>query len=395
MAQPLAGYRVLDLTWQGPGPYCAMILAQLGADVIVVDDGSARGRAAREDGSLSRFMGRVGSYARRECRRIALDLKHPDGREVAQRLIARSDVLLEGFRPGVAKRLGLGADALRTAYPRLVYCSISGYGQDGPLRDKAGHDINYLSLAGLLGLTGAPGGPPALPGTIVADLAAGGLPAAVAVLAALLDRERSGQGRVIDVAMQEGVAALLGPVLALRAVGEPMVPAGTILTGAAPWYGVYATADGRYLAVGAIEPWLFVHLCTRLGHPEWAEQQFERPAWPRLRARLAETFASRPLEGWRELFDDPNSCVTPLATMDEALLDPQLAHRAVYAFGEDDAVHPRVIPRISGSNDTPVRAWWPEPGADADDVLAELGYSTDEQARLRASGAVPPSFPGL
>ncbi|RIK42511.1 MAG: carnitine dehydratase, partial [Chloroflexi bacterium] len=252
--QPLEGYRVLDLSWQGPGPYCALILAQLGADVIVVDDGSPRGRAARAPGAVGAYMERIGRYARRECRRIALDLKHPDGQRVTQQLVARADVLIEGFRPGVAARLGLGAEELTGRYPRLVYCSISGFGQNGPYRAAAGHDINYLALAGLLGLTGASDGAPVVPGTIVADLAAGGLPAAVAILAALLARERSGTGCVIDAAMQEGSVALLAPILALRAAGEPMRPAGTILTGAAPWYGVYETADGRFVAVGTIEP---------------------------------------------------------------------------------------------------------------------------------------------
>lgn len=388
MSRPLSGYRVVDLTWQGPGPYCALILAQLGAEVVVVDDGSARGRAARDAGSLARFMGRVGSYARRQCRRIALDLKHPEGHEIVHRMISRSDVLLEGFRPGVADRLGLGAAALTATYPRLIYCSISGYGQDGPYREKAGHDINYLALAGLLGLTGTDDGALALPGTIVADLAAGGLPAAVAILAALLDRERGGHGRVIDVSMHEGVAALLAPMLALRAAGEPMMPGGTILTGAAPWYATYATADGRSLAVGAIEPWLFAHLCARLGHPEWAALQFDRPAWPRLRADLSTIFASRPLAGWQELFDDADACVTPVATIDEALTDPQLAHRDVFALGDDAAVHPRVIPRIMGDDVPEVHAWWPEPGADADDVLAELGYDARQRATLRSSGAI-------
>lgn len=389
MTQPLAGYRVLDLTWQGPGPYCALVLAQLGADVIVVDDGSARGRTARDEGSLATFMGRIGSYARRECRRIALDLKHPDGQEVVGCLLERADVVLEGFRPGVAERLGLGPATLTARYPRLVYCSISGFGQDGPYRERAGHDINYLALAGLLGVTGATGGPPALPGTIVADLAAGGLPAAVAVLAALLERERTGHGQVIDVAMQEGVAALLGPLLALRAAGEPMAPAGTILTGAAPWYAVYPTADDRYLSVGAIEPWLFAHLCTRLGHPEWAELQFDRAQWPRLRADLQTLFASRPLAGWQPLFDDPNTCVAPIATIDEALFDPQLVARGVYAHGPQQAVHPRVVPRMAGVPSPPqVRAWWPEPGADAGQILSELGYDPQQQSLMRAGGGV-------
>lgn len=221
MVPPLAGYHVVDLSRYGPGPFCSMLLGDLGAEVIVVDDGaprSARGR--RNDPATAQDdLTQPLEYMRRNARRIALDLKHKDGQLVMQRLVSRADVFIESFRPGVAARLGLGHEPLRDQHPRLVYCSISGYGQSGPYRDWQGHDVNYLGLGGLLGLTGQVDGPPSLPGTLVADLAGGGMPAALAILGALLARERTGVGQYIDVSLQEGVVGLLSPMIALALAG--------------------------------------------------------------------------------------------------------------------------------------------------------------------------------
>jgi alpha-methylacyl-CoA racemase len=372
---PLAGIRVLDLTRYGPGPYCAMLLGDLGADVIVVDEATPPEQRGRRAGSaeLAELLQAM-EFMRRNARRIALDLRHPDGQAVMQRLVARADVLLEGFRPGVAARLGLDAETLRRAHPRLVYCSISGYGQAGPYRERAGHDINYLALGGLLGLTGAAGGPPVLPGTLVADLAAGGLPAAVAILGALLARERSGAGRTLDVAVQEGVAALVAPLLALYGAGEPVGRGEAIFTGAAPWYGVYETADGRHLAVGAIEPWFWAALCERLERPEWTARQFERAAWPAIRGELRRIFLSRPLDVWLEHFAGSDACVTPVHSIAELLADPQLAARGTFTPDGDDPsrVIPRALPLLRDTPPAPRRAP-SQPGGDSEAILAELG----------------------
>jgi alpha-methylacyl-CoA racemase len=368
MSAPLAGYRVLDLTLYGPGPYCAMLLRELGAEVIAVDDGTPaerRGRRGVIDGEVATVLASV-EYMRRGVRRIALDLRHPDGQLVLHRLLARADVLLEGFRPGVATRLGLAQDEVRRAYPRLVYCSISGYGQDGPYRLRAGHDINYLALGGLLGLTGAAGGPPVLPGTLVGDLAGGGQPATIAVLGALLARERTGEGAYLDIAVQEEVARLLGPLLALHAAGQPVDRGTSSFTGGAPWYAVYETADGLHLAIGALEPWFWAAFCERVGHPEWIAQQADRAAWPALHAGLTTLFRSQPRAYWLALLDGVDACVTPVLSPDELLADPQLAVRGVFP-------DPGTLPPPSA------------PGADRDAILVALDFTPAEQERLRAS----------
>lgn len=393
MDSPLAGIRVVDLTRYGPGPYCAMLLGDLSAEVVAVDESTPperRGRRGAIAGDLARMLGAL-EYMRRNTRRIALDLRHPDGQTVIQRLVAGADVLLEGFRPGVAARLGLDPAELRAAHPRLIVCSISGYGQEGPYRDRAGHDINYLALGGLLGLTGPAGGAPLPPGSLVADLAAGGLPAVVAILGALLQRERTGAGQYIDVSVQEGVAALASPMFALLQAGFPVARGAAHLTGAAPWYGVYLTADGRHLALGAIEPWFWAELCRRLDHPEWAERQMDTAAWPAMRAELARIFLAAPLAVWLERFADSDVCLTTVLEPDEVFHDPQLAARRAFATVADAAGNPvqhvRALPVMSGTHAD--RREPPSPsGADAVAILTDLGFSADDRERLLRSGGV-------
>lgn len=389
MISPLAGVRVLDFSMYGPGPYCSMLLGDLGADLVVVDEGSprlARGRRHRPETNTADLTQPL-EYMRRNARRIALDLKHPDGQHIVQRLAGRADVLIESFRPGVAARLGLGHEDLRRRHPRLVYCSISGYGQSGPYRDWQGHDINYLALGGLLDMTGNPDGAPVLPGTLVADLAAGGLPAVVAILGALLARERSGEGQFIDVSLQEGVVGLLSPMLALAKAGWPVERGASVLTGGAPWYRVYGTSDGRYIAVGAIEPWLFAELCRRLDHPEWQERQYDRDDWPEMAAEMARIFGAEPLQHWRDLLEPAGVCVTRVSELDDVLDDPQLVSRGAFGHADQQATYARTLPLMSGV--PPVDARPPSaPGADGDAILAEIGIDADERRRLRQSGGV-------
>jgi alpha-methylacyl-CoA racemase len=374
-----AGYRVLDLV-AGPGPYCALILAQLGADVIVVDDGSPRGRAAREGGSLALY----GAGRELRASRVPADRARPQasGRAGGRPAVDRAGRCVARRVPTGRRRAPwAGRRGAHDGPSRLVYCSISGYGQDGPYRDKAGHDVNYLSLAGLLGLTGAAGGPPPCRERSSRTSPRAGCPRSSRHWRPWFDRERTD-------------AAGSSTWRCRRGRGVAGAGAGTAGDGRAdgarrddperrgPWHSVYATADGRYVSVRAIEPWLFAHLCERLDHPEWAEKQFERSAWPGLRADLAGTFGARPLDGWRPLFDDADACVSPVATIDEALGDPQLSQRATFAFGPEGAVHPRVVPRVSGVGAaSPVRAWWPEAGADADEVLSDLGSASTNDRR--------------
>jgi crotonobetainyl-CoA:carnitine CoA-transferase CaiB-like acyl-CoA transferase len=352
--------------------------------VVVVDEHVPAERRGRRDvvGEGGDFPPGGLSYMRRNARRIALDLKHPDGQAVLARLAGWADVLLESFRPGVAARLGLGVEALRARHPRLVYCSISGYGQDGPYRDRPGHDINYLALGGMLG---GGLGAPAMPTTIVADLAAGGMQAALGVLGALLARERGGPGQVIDVSMQEGVVALMSPMLAGVAGGGREARWGGYLTGAAPWYNLYATSDGRHLAVGALEPWFWTELSRRLGHPEWAALQFTPHAFPAIHAELTRIFAARTLAEWTAELVDADVCVTPVLTLAETLADPQLAARGTFLRDADGVPQARTLPRLAGSQEPRPP---PAPGADAAELLAELGFDPAERERLLADGGV-------
>jgi len=306
---------------------------------------------------------------------------------VVQRLVSRADVLIESFRPGVAARLGLDQEQLREQHQRLIYCSISGYGQSGPYRDWQGHDINYLSLGGLLGLTGAPDGPPIVPGTLVADLAGGGLPAAIAILGALLGRERSGEGQFIDVSLQEGVVGLLSPMIALALAGWSVGRGTSVLSGGAPWYRVYATSDGRYLAVGAIEPWLFAELCRQLEHSEWQDRQYDEAGWPAMAAEMERIFSAHPLQHWRDRLEPAGVCVTGVSELGEVLNDPQLATRGTFGDGVPQAMNVRTLPVMSGMPRSPASPP-SDPGADAEEVLEGLGFSPGERQRLRQSGGV-------
>jgi crotonobetainyl-CoA:carnitine CoA-transferase CaiB-like acyl-CoA transferase len=366
-----------------------MLLGDLGASVTVVDEGTDpgnRGRRSLAESSTADLTEPL-EYMRRNAQRIALDLRHPDAQVVIQRLVSQADVLIESFRPGVAARLGLGYDELSERHQRLVYCSISGYGQSGPYRDRQGHDINYLALGGLLALTGSADGPPSLPGTLVADLAGGGLPATVSILGALLARERTGQGQYIDVSLQEGVVGLLSPMIALQLAGWHVGRGNSVLSGAAPWYRVYPTCDGRYVAVGAIEPWLFATLCQLLEHPEWHARQYDEAGWPEMATEMERIFAAQPLQHWRDLLEPAGVCVTAVSTLDEVYNDPQLADRGAFGSGAIQAANVRALPIMSGMPERDVQP--PSaPGADADAVLAALGFGSEERQRLRTNGGV-------
>ena len=384
MGGPLDGAVVCDLTRYGPGPYCAMLLGDMGADVVVVDEARA-GAMAAPGGAL----GGTGSWMRRNSRRIGLDLKHPDGQAVIRRLLARADVMLEGFRPGVAARLGLDPKALRRQHPRLVICSISGFGQDGPYRDRPAHDLNYVTMGGLLDGNRGSDGAPVVPATVLADLAAGGMQAAIGVLAALLARERTGEGQLVDVSLHEGMVALMAPMLT-RLLGDT-TREWTLLTGEAPWYNVYQTSDGRHISVAAVEPWFYATVCRLLGHPEWAGTQFDTSTWAGTRTEMAEVFRSRPLQAWRGLLEEEETCVAAVPTMAEVLDDGHLRARGTFVpvIRDDgtETVHVRPVPRLS---ETPLEIRRPPPrfGANTDEVLSDLGFDAAERDRLCAGGGV-------
>ncbi|MSQ28848.1 MAG: CoA transferase [Dehalococcoidia bacterium] len=272
---PLQGYTVLDLTLRAPGPYCTWILGDLGADVLRVEEPHSRAREDARDPAEEEQRAAHDVLGRNK-RSIALNLKNGEARDIFHRLCEGADAVVEGFRPGVVQRLGVDYETLRSINPRIIYCSLSGFGQTGPYRSLPGHDINYIALGGALGITGHPGGPPAIPGNLLADFAGGGMQAAIGVLVALLHRERTGEGQQIDVAMSDGVVALMATAFSeYFATGEAPLPGETRLTGAVPYYQSYLTKDGRYLSVGCLEPWFFENLCRLLESADFLPHQHE------------------------------------------------------------------------------------------------------------------------
>ncbi|MBI4492030.1 MAG: CoA transferase, partial [Chloroflexi bacterium] len=320
-----------------------------------------------------------------------LNLKHLRGREVAHRLAARADVLLEGFRPGVADRLGLGYAVLAAINPRLVYCSLSGYGQDGPYRDRAGHDLNYLGYAGLLALNGPAEGPPVPSPAQVADLGGGAWPAACAILAALLERERSGRGRFLDVAMLDGSLAWMGPSLAALLAGGPPLERGKLeLSGALPCYQLYRAADGRFMALGALEPPFWQTFCATLGRSDLLPYQYahgDQAAWAI--AQVAAVIATQPRAAWVERFAGVDACFTPVLEPHEVPADPQVQARGLLleAGGDSQPAPRQVAPpvRFAPLEHLPPA---PELGADTEAVLAEAGYGDEAIEELRVEGVV-------
>jgi crotonobetainyl-CoA:carnitine CoA-transferase CaiB-like acyl-CoA transferase len=369
---PLAGVRVLDLTRLLPGPMATLHLADLGADVIKIEDTGAGDYASPA----------VRALVNRNKRGIRLDLKHPEGAAALLQLSRGADVLIEGFRPGVMQRLGLGWEVLAAANPRLVMCSLSGWGQTGPLRDLPGHDLNYAALAGV---TDQMGGLTNLP---IADLLGGTMTAVMGLLAALYDAARTGRGRHVDVAIADGVLAhAVLPLAMLNQTGSvPRIGEGT-LTGALACYGLYATADGRQLAVGALERKFWDGLCSRIARPELAalHRSGDAAIEARLRAELTALFGSQPLAHWAALFADVPACVTPVLRLDETLAHPHFRARGMAPAAALPQLGCPV--RMTGFEPGTPRAA-PTPGQHSDEVLAEAGFDAPAIQALRASGAL-------
>jgi alpha-methylacyl-CoA racemase len=373
---PLAGFGVVELAGIGPGPFCAMILADLGADVVRVDRPGPPSPTASWD------------VLNRGRRSVAVDLKAPEGLAIVHALVDRADAMLEGFRPGVAERLGVGPDDCLARNPRLVYGRMTGWGQEGPRSHEAGHDITYAAVAGALAHIGRRGQPPTPPLNLVADFGGGGMVLALGIVAALLAGQRSGEGQVIDAAMVDGVALLMAPFFPARRNGFWSDERGTnMLDSGAPYYDCYECADGRYVAVGALEPQFFAALLEGLElDPAELPEQHDSSGWPVLRDAFARTFASRPLARWVERFAEFDACVAPVNTMEEALRDEHLVARGTLV--EVDGVpQPVPAPRFSG---TPTSLHRPPPGAGehTDEILAELGYDEGAITALKAAGTV-------
>jgi alpha-methylacyl-CoA racemase len=376
---PLHGVRIVEVAAIGPAPYGVMLLADLGADVVRVDRvTAAQGRPGMEATMVGLSRNR---------RSIAVDLRTDDGPEVVRRLAATADVLIEGFRPGVAERLGIGPDHCRDRNGRLVYARMTGWGQDGPLAPRAGHDIDYAAVAGALHTVGRPDSPPAPPVNYLADFGGGGTFLAIGVLAALLERATSGRGQVVDAAMIDGAASQTTFLHGLLAMGAWSTERGSnLLDGGAPFYDTYACADGRFVAVGALEPPFYAALCERLDLDPHDPPQHDRSRWPELRRTFADRFATRTRDAWAEHFDGSDACVAPVLDLAEAPGHPHNVTRD--AFVEVDG-HPQPAPTPRFSR-TPgeVRHGAPAAGAHTDEVLREVGYDDAALTALREAGVV-------
>jgi crotonobetainyl-CoA:carnitine CoA-transferase CaiB-like acyl-CoA transferase len=380
--------RVLDLTRLLPGPVCTLYLADLGADVVKVEDTGA-GDYARHLGNRPGTVSAFYRAVNRNKRSIALDLKHPEGRAAFRALAARADAIVESFRPGVVASLGVAYDDVAAVNPRIVYASISGYGQDGPRAQAAGHDINYLGYAGVLDQTGTRDGPPALCNLQIADLLGGAATAAIALLAALLGAQRTGRGRYVDVAMAD--ASLAHNIFALHALtqwGRTLPRGADLLTGGVPCYGVYGTQDGRWLAVGALEDKFWQRLCATIGRPNLAPLGFALgDEGARVRRELEAVFAAAPLAQWTERFASVDCCVTPILTLDEALDDPQFAARGM-AVARSDGSRQYAPPWKMSGQEFSVAREAPAQGEHTADVLREAGYDDASIAALEKAGTI-------
>lgn len=383
MSGALEGVRVLDLTRLLPGAFCMGVLADLGAEVVKVEQ-PVTGDYMRWGEPRIGGESAASWVTDRNKRSIALDLKHPEGVAILKRLAARSEVVVEGFRPGVVKRLGIDYEVMREVNPALVYCSISGYGQDGPLSHSAGHDINYVGRAGLIGITGPADGDPAVPGIQVADVAGGALMAAIGILAALVRARATGEGDMVDVSMADGAFALLsihlGDYMASDTVPQREE---MMLNGRFPCYGVYRCRDGRHITVGAIEEQFFAELCRGVGREDLIDTRFNEAAKPQWR----EIFLARDRDDWLSALSAHDACVGPVNDLAEACSDPQLTLRKmVLELADHEGVSHRQVgvPLKLREHPGAVRTPAPRLGEGTREYLQLAGYSTDEVERLIA-----------
>ncbi|HEY7724132.1 MAG TPA: CaiB/BaiF CoA-transferase family protein [Anaeromyxobacteraceae bacterium] len=394
-ALPLAGLRVLDLSRLYPGPFATLVLADLGADVVKVEE--PRGDYLRWMPPLAGAQSGFFHAVNRNKRSLVLDLKAPGAAAAFLRLARSAEAVVESFRPGVMDRLGIGWEALRTVSRRLVLCSITGYGQDGPSRDLAGHDLDYAAAAGVLALNG-PADRPVPLGVQVGDVAGGSWPAAVGLLAAVLRARATGEGAHVDVSMTEGALSMLALQLgAAGARGVPLRRAGEMLNGGAACYRVYRTRDGRFAALGALEPHFFERFCRAAGRPELAERQLDGDGRGPVE-ELEALFLERTRDEWAALGREADCCLAPVLEGDEPRGDPQLRARGAFFDLEtpwEGRAMPGVVSPVRVAGAQAPRRPAPELGADTDAVLGEGGFTAGEIADLRARGVVggPPTRP--
>ncbi len=389
--RPLDGIRVLDLTRLLPGAVATMMLGDFGADVIKIEEPGI-GDPARHSRAGLRHAGGYFLATNRNKRSLAINLKQPAGREIFLRLVAKADVVIEGFRPGVMDRLGIGYETLRAMHPGLIYCAITGYGQDGPYRLKAGHDANYLSVSSLLSVNGPKGGPPTLSGVQLADLAGGSLHAVIGVLLALQARARTGEGQFVDVSMMDGSLALMYiPFASYLANGAQPEIGNEGLSGRYACYQIYETRDGRHLSLGALEPKFWENACRVLGREDFIPLCYKSAAQEEMIETFRAIFRTRTAAEWLAAFDEVDTCVALINDIGEMMDDPQVKHRGLIAEIE----HPtegrlkQIAPTVRLSA-TPGAMVTPPPqlGEHTRELLSEAGYSGEEIDRLCAEGVV-------
>ena len=397
MVEALDDLRIIDLSWQGPGPYCTMMLADLGAEVIRVEQPAVAGRRADAAAAVEPLPWDDPKWAAyspldRNKKSITLNLRHENAREALYKLVKNSDILVESYRPGVTKRLELDYLTLKHVNPALIYCSISGYGQDGPYAQLAGHDINYISFAGILGLVGETGGRPIIPLSVIADYGAGGMQAAFGILAAVHARQRTGKGQYLDISLTDSTLSFMGLISAAYfESGVPPRRGEFLINGGVPHYNVYETKDGKYLSIGCLEPWLFRNLCQALGCEEFAAYQNTREKQPEIRRVFTESFKTRTRDEWFEFLKDKDVCVAKVYDVEEVYDDPQIQHRNMIVEVE----HPLVgkVKQVGSPiklSETPgrVRSAAPSQGEHTREVLEDLGYSAQEIDEMKVAGVI-------
>ncbi|MGE0697698.1 MAG: CaiB/BaiF CoA transferase family protein [Hyphomicrobiaceae bacterium] len=375
---PLRGVRVIEMAGIGPAPFCAMMLSDMGAEVIRVD--------RREKADLGVERTPAFEVMGRGRKTIALDIKRPEAVEAVKRLVKNADAIIEGFRPGVMERLGLGPEVLAAINPRLVFGRMTGFGQEGPMAQRAGHDINYIALAGVLEHLGRAGERPQHPLNLVGDFGGGGMYLAFGVVCAVLEARGSGKGQVVDAAMVDGAASLMAMFHGMWSEGIWREARGTnMLDTGAPWYDVYETRDGRYVSIGSIERRFYADLLERLGlDGEALPAQHDRAGWPVLRARFTELFKSKTRAEWEQVFEGSDACFAPVLSISEVTRHPHNAERATFVT-RDGVQQPAPAPRFSRTR--PELGTPPKPaGSDTESVLALAGYGEAEIAKLIKDG---------
>lgn len=393
MVMALDGIKVLDLSRLAPGPHCSMLLADFGADVTLVE--AVPGVSAKLGGGNRSSEGAVRAAAYNALGRgkksIALNLKDERARDIFYELVKGADVVIEGFRPGVVKRLGVDYDTLAAINPRVICCSVSGFGQTGPYSNLVGHDINYIAVGGALGVTGRPGTPPAIPINIIADFAGGGLTAAFAICVALLARERTGRGQDVDVGMSDGVLSLMTSAFsAYFGTGNPIRPGQYLLNGAVPWYNTYECSDGRWFSIGSIEPHFYEALVRVMGLDEYLGRQWEEAAHPEMFEKYRAVFKTKTADEWMEIMSQHDICAAPVLEMENVATDPHNVARGMVVELDSPVGKVKQVGIAPKLSDTPgqVRGTAPLLGQHTDEVLSGLGYDAARVAELREAGVV-------